>query len=466
MCRTRGRRTRERAILVLWQGVVAFQVAEATCQDNDVELMRRFQLSCEEASVMQLCRSTEAQRACIDDDRSLHMYAASVSNCSFATTMDACSRDPVVARWCPRACGSCPTTPERGDSVAATRRFCPVTCGLCVGHRAEDCIGAFGSWSTCSAECFRVRRFAVTRAAWLHGRQCDHVDGEQEYADCCGVETRWRVVAASALPGAWEVLQVKFYEEIGTSSDSIASASPSRCAGPPVVVTTHRGVRPGVEHETLSTSDGFLADDPAFVESSTCLGCCTPADVGPIASGSMPSPYGCESALMRQPSPASKPMWRSSCNPCESGQAWLGFRKSGDPAKVRCVELNQVAHDPVTGLADRGPRKIRVERWTGDSWELRAESAGTLTDHVTIRVEAGGAPFDSAWQLVQLVVVIAAILFVAVRLYGRNLVTRNTQADDELEDGVNIRGGYCEDTLEASECSRLLAEPLETVKSP
>mmetsp|Transcript_84337 Transcript_84337/g.139604 ORF Transcript_84337/g.139604 Transcript_84337/m.139604 type:complete len:449 (+) Transcript_84337:78-1424(+) len=367
-------------------------VISQQCVDDSAALWQQLQIDCRAATALQLCRNTLAARRCIDDDASLRRDTAIATDCASAVAISGCTSNPVVPRWCPKSCSICPITLKRSADQAIVRKLCPLTCGLCPGTGRRDCIGEWGPWSSCIA-CSRQRTYEVLRAEVGSGMACPFQDAYVENQDCCGQNTRWRLVAASAVPSFWEVRRIKFFED-------------HACSDTPVTVHSTHTAQPGMNHTLLPTTGSFQTD-PARPSSTICIDCCTSDQIGPISSGSAPEPYGCESALMRDY--AEDNSWRSLCSPCAPGEAWLGFRTEGDPVNIKCVRVVQNVKG-AAGAVIHAPTRLRVERWSGATWEPVAESDGAGHEYVDVRVRrARLLQVDTNWAIGLLLVLAAAI---------------------------------------------------------
>lgn len=321
--------------------------------DDDAQMLNRHGMHCLMIANQQLCRNSLEQLGCVDDSVQLtrHIGVDGSSDfflsCSHALEVGGCMSSSHVTRWCPKACGSCPTTFARDVLLTDARLLCKRSCGLCPGDGWHDCQGSFSGWGKCET-CKRHRVFKVSQPRRTPGEPCPFADGAVEVKDCCGLATRWRVVAASPLPSFWEVVRLTFYQ----SGD---------CSGYPLGITVDDG--PDV---AAGTGVGIPLEDLANWSAE-----CTPDNIGPIASGSEPAPFGCQSALLVS---GTGDTWRSGCGPCTAGEAWLGFRTPGAGIEVHCAELLHPSVLGTDGALQHVPAVVRLERWNGKSWQVRAQA--------------------------------------------------------------------------------------------
>jgi len=348
-------------------GIRPLHVAtEEQCNDDNQGLYAELGIDCNRASRIQLCRNTLEQRKCEDNDEAVARFTGA-TDCSAAITMSGCLENKEVGRWCPRSCQLCPITPERAGSLVLVQRFCKKSCALCPGEGQQDCRGEFGAWSDC-INCKRQSIYTTLRPAKNGGDACPFPENYTRVQDCCGLGTRWRVVAATSIPSFWEVVQIRFHRQANCNDD-------------PIIVRSSLAVRPG-EHNTITSSDED-SNDPARFRHSICIECCTKGNIGPIASGSAPPPYGCESALM--PGASRRASWRSDCDPCASYEAWLGFRTAGEREEVRCVVLNQMPIGSESAVR-HAPKILQLDRWDGSAWESVAVVKDAQSERVVLKV--------------------------------------------------------------------------------
>lgn len=214
------------------------------------------------------------------------------------------------------------------------------------------------------------------------------------------------------------------------------------CAQGLVAVRSSQGVEYGENGSLLWATSGLA--DAASVHHSQCIDCCTLDGIGPIASGSAPPPYGCESALMPHLVPDGSE-WRSQCSPCMVDEAWLGFRTSGRQVDIRCVEVQQTA--PTSGAIRHTPAVVRLEYWNSTSWQACAighspRDAESLLIRVEGNAEAKAPGIDlqpstsQAWQLLvgaMMCITVSAVLWHYLRL--RLLSAPSQGSSSDISDG-------------------------------
>lgn len=377
---------------------------DEVCLDDNANFDQAQGIRCIDAARLQLCRNTPEQLRCVDNNDRLRQRVRTVSahppfeNCTMAVDSGGCLASPGVARWCPKACGNCPTTPFRDAAVLEARRWCQHSCRLCPGEGRRDCQGEFGTWGRC-AHCRRSRVYQVLAPASRGGVPCQFREGAVESEDCCGPETRWRFVAGSSLPSFWEVRKATFFYDgaCQRGREAVASAEEGR------------GYRMG-------TGKGTPLDE------THCLDCCTRDGIGPISSGSQPTPFGCESALLGTEANAS---WRSSCVPCAAREAWLGFRSSGDRVRIQCAELVLTDELGTDGTMLHQPSFVLLQSWSGNGWQTQARQViapGTIS--VRFRVERDIWPGLDIPTVRWLAVGAVVVLFFVVVLAALRFVPR------------------------------------------